>query len=160
MDTPRRKPNRLKDYDYSENGAYFITVCTKEKACLFWNVGASTARPDGMVTLSAAGKTVEAAILNIPKVYSCVSVDKYAVMPNHIHMLLSIQACDGRAMPAPTISVVVQQMKGHVSKQLGKSIWQKLFHDHVVRNEMDYQKIWQYIDTNPMRRKNDCFYCE
>ena len=61
-------------------------------------------------------------------------------------------------MHAPTISTVIQQMKGYVTKQLGHNIWQKLFHDHVVRNEKSYQKIWQYIETNPAKWKEDCFY--
>jgi len=64
----------------------------------------------------------------------------------------------GRAMRAPTISTVINQMKGYVSKQIGYSIWQKLFHDHIIRNEADYIKIWRYIDENPINWQNDCFY--
>ena len=63
-------------------------------------------------------------------------------------------------MVAPTISTVVQQLKGVITKQIGDSIWQKLFHDHVVRNEHDYRKIWEYIDTNPAKWQEDCFYAE
>ena len=80
-------------------------------------------------------------------------------MPNHIHLLLRIDTDpDGREMSAPTISRVIQQMKGAVTKRIGTSIWQKLFHDHVIRNERDYLKIWEYIEGNPSRRKEDCFY--
>ena len=61
-------------------------------------------------------------------------------------------------MLAPTISRVVQQMKGIITKQIGYSIWQKLFHDHIIRNEKDYLKIWEYIENNPARWKEDCFY--
>jgi REP element-mobilizing transposase RayT len=86
-------------------------------------------------------------------------VDHYTVMPNHIHLLLQINTDEnGRAMLAPTISIVVQQLKGVVSKQVGQSIWQKLFHDHVIRGEKDYLKIRQYIDNNPALWKEDCFY--
>ena len=61
-------------------------------------------------------------------------------------------------MVAPTVSTVVQQFKGVVTKQIGHSVLQKLFHDHVVRNEQDYLKIWQYIDGNPSKWEEDCFY--
>ena len=63
-------------------------------------------------------------------------------------------------MVAPTISTVVQQLKGCVSKQAGFSLWQKTFHDHIIRDENDYEKIWEYIDTNPLKWETDCFYSE
>lgn len=82
-------------------------------------------------------------------------------MSNHVHLLLQINTdADGRPMVAPTISTVVQQFKGIVSKQIGHSIWQKLFHDHVIRNQADYMKIWEYIENNPLQWKLDCFYPE
>lgn len=159
MELPKRKPNRLTEYDYSQPGAYFITICTKNKEKLFWeDVGASIARPE-KPQLSFYGNVVQEAILNIPKIYPTISVDNYVVMPNHIHLLLQIHTDDsGRAMLAPTISKVVQQMKGYVTKQLGVSIWQKLFHDHVVRRETDYLEVWNYIEGNPSKWEEDCFY--
>ena len=82
-------------------------------------------------------------------------------MPNHIHLLLQINTdANGRPMVAPTISTVVQQLKGTIAKQIGYSISQKLFHGHVIRAEQDYQKIWTYIDTNSVKWKEDCFYKE
>lgn len=63
-------------------------------------------------------------------------------------------------MVAHAISTVIQQMKGYATKQLGKNIWQKSFHDHIIRTDRDYQMIWQYIDTNPARWEQDCFYTE
>lgn len=123
------------------------------------NVGASIARPNP--PLSPCGKIVDKAIRNIPSIYPAISVDHYVVMPNHIHLLLQINTDEsGRAMLAPTVSAVIQQLKGIVTKQIGCSIWQKLFHDHVIRNEADYRKIWQYIDSNPSKWKEDCFYAE
>ena len=159
MELPKRKPNRLKAFDYSQPNAYFITICTKNKEMLFWeNVGASIARPE-KPKLSFYGSVVEEAISNIPKVYPMVSVDNFVIMPNHIHLLLQIHSdSSGRAMLAPTISKVVQQMKGFVTKQIGKSIWQKLFHDHVIRDEAGYLKIWNYIEGNPSKWEEDCFY--
>lgn len=113
------------------------------------------------MTLSAQGEIVDNAIQNIAKRYPAVAVDRYAVMPNHIHLLLQIHTdCDGKAMPVPPISIVIQQMKGYVTKQLGYSVWQKLFHDHVIRNQRDYEKIWRYIEGNPMKWAEDCFYAQ
>lgn len=109
--------------------------------------------------LSKCGMIVDKAINDIPLHYPFVSVDKYVVMPNHIHMLLTIHSEEsGRPMVAPTISTVIQQTKGIVSKQIGYSIWQKLYYDHIVRNNNDYEEIWNYIDQNPQKWKNDKFY--
>ena len=167
---PKRKGNRLTDYDYSRNGAYFITICTQGRQQILWesdtfteddNVGASIARPQRAPTLSKTGKVVEQCIWEIPAHYPHISVEKYAVMPNHIHLLLLIQReQDGRPMVAPTVSTVMQQFLGIVSKQLSRPIWQKSFHDHIVRTEHGYAQIWQYIDTNPQLWHKDCFYEE
>ena len=159
MELPKRKPNRLKDFDYSQPNAYFITICTKNKEMLFWeNVGASIARPED-VRLSKYGKIVVEAIEKISTIYPVITVDNYVVMPNHIHLLLQIHSdSSGRAMLAPTISIVIQQMKGYATKKIGRSIWQKLFHDHVIRDEKGYLKIWNYIAGNPSMWEEDCFY--
>lgn len=105
---PKRKPIRICDYDYSTPGAYFITVCVADRKAILWNVGAATCRPN----LSKIGTVVETAILQIPKCYPMISVDKYCVMPDHIHMILSINNDeDGRQIAAPTVSTVVGHMK-------------------------------------------------
>ena len=156
MDLPRRKPNRLTQYDYSTPNAYFITVCTRNKKNLFWqDVGAAIGRPE-TVPLTSLGITVKQVICDIPKHYPAVQVDHAVVMPNHIHLLLQI-ICDshGRALPAPTISTVVNQVKGVVSKKAGFSVWQKGFYDHVIRGERDYRDVWNYIDGNPSRWMDD-----
>ncbi len=159
MEQPKRKPTRLKDYDYSNVGVYFVTVCVKDKKPLLWNnVGASSARPPEY-RLSACGRIVDDAIRQIPIHYPDVNVDNYVVMPNHIHLLLSIEGnIDGRALLAPTISRVIQQMKGYVSKQIGHSIWQKLFIDHIIRNERDYIEHYTYIENNPIKWELDELY--
>ena len=161
MDLPKRKPHRLPNFDYRTPGAYFITICTQNRRCIFWDsVGASIARPH-TPPLSGRGRIVDKAIRDIPLYYPAVSVDRYAVMPNHVHLLLQINTDpDGRPMAAPAISTVVQQFKGTVTKQIGHTVWQKLFHDHVIRNQADYAKIWQYIENNPHQWKLDCFYSE
>ena len=155
MDLPKRKPARLKGYDYSQDGAYFITICTQDREELFWNVGETCGFP---YTLSAYGDIVNKEIMRIVDIYNeTVKVDKYVVMPNHIHLIIVLQS-DGRPQVAPTISRVVKQFKGAVSKKIGFTIWQKSFHDHIIRNENDYREIWEYIDTNPLKWEEDCFY--
>ena len=145
---PKRKHIRIENYDYSTPGAYFITVCVNSRKPILWNVGAATCRPN----LSKIGSVVEAAILQIPAHYPVVSVDRYCVMPDHIHMILSINTDeDGRQIAAPTISMVVGHMKRWVSMQIGHSIWQKSFIDRVIRNKKGYQAVWEYIENNPIK---------
>ena len=160
MEQPKRKKNRLQSYDYSQNGAYFITICTeKRKNLLASVVGAILDRP-AHVRLTEWGQAVEQAILKIPQCYPDVRLEKYVVMPNHIHLLLVIDTIPGRPRVAPTISRIVQQTKGLATKMIGKPIFQKSYHDRIVRSDAEYDMIWQYIDTNPIRWEQDCFYTE
>ncbi len=145
MDLPKRKPHRLTGYDYATNGAYFITCCTKDRQCLFWIQGQTGA-------LSPWGSIVEHTIREIPVRYPSVKLQQFVVMPNHIHLLLLLE--DG----SPSISTIINQMKGAATKRIGRSVWQKLFHDHIVRDEHEFLEIWQYIATNPARWLDDCFY--
>lgn len=175
MKLPERKRNRLQDYDYGQNGAYFITFCTQNKERLLWNqmetVGEHSVLPldnppvEGesfdLPSLSKYGEIVENAINIIPHKYSMISVEKYVIMPNHVHLLLKIHNDDDRSgstMCTPTISKVVKHLKEYVTKQIGIPIWQRSFHDHVIRNQDDYRLIWDYIDTNPLKWKQDFFY--
>ena len=159
MELPKRKQNRLVNYDYSKPNAYFITVCTDKRKNLFWNdVGAIIDRPEN-VPLTRLGVLVKQRIEDIPKYYSMISVDQYVIMPNHIHLLLQIQSdLDGRSMIAPTISTVVRMMKGAVTKQAGFPVWQKGFYEHIIRNDRDYQEIWNYIEGNPGKWTEDTLY--
>ena len=149
---PNRKQIRIKNYDYSTPGAYFITVCTANREKIFWNgVGADSIRP-GKLPLSSSGKIAEQAVLQIASHYENIVVDKYCIMPDHIHLILRIESnISGRIISAPTISSVVGSMKRWVSKQIGKPIWQKSFYEHGIRNQQDYDEIWTYIDNNPLK---------
>ena len=160
MEQPVRKKNRLQTYDYSRNGAYFITICTKNKECILSEtVGASIARP-AYVRLTEVGVITKEAIEQIPEHYPDIQMEKYVIMPNHVHLLLLIDTLHGRPMVAPTVSRVIQQMKGSITKRLGRNVFQKSFHDRIIRNDAEYDMIWQYIDTNPLRWEMDCFYTE
>lgn len=147
MNFKTRKPNRLKNYDYSQNGVYFITVCVKNRNPIlsYIPVGANCVR------LSKIGKVVEEEINNISKIYANVTVENYVIMPNHIHLLVFIDRFSGRTQFAPTIYRIIKQFKGVITKRLGKSIWQKGFYDHIIRDEYDFQIRWQYIEDNPYR---------
>lgn len=149
---PKRKQIRIKEYDYSAPGAYFVTICTKNRAQILWEtVGADIIRPQD-VSLSVVGKIVEQGVLQISNHYDHIAVDKFCIMPNHVHLILVIQNNeDGRMISAPTVSKVVGSMKRWVSKQIGRSIWQKSFHEHGIRNQQDYDEIWEYIENNPMK---------
>lgn len=149
MDLPKRKKNRLENFDYTGFHAYFITICVKDRRQILSKiVGADIIRPCEII-LSKYGKIVDEAIKNIPKIYENVSVAKYIIMPDHIHIILQITDNGGRIVSAPT---VIAGMKRYVSKKCGYSIWQKGFYDHVIRNQKDYYEICEYIENNPIKR--------
>ena len=151
-DLPVRKNIRMQGYDYSCAGCYFITICVQDKHELLGEVGAISNRP--YVQLSEIGKIAKNAL---SKVNENITLDKYVIMPNHVHMIVRIEN-SGRTEFAPTMSSIIRFYKSYTTKQIGYSIWQKSFHDHIIRNEAEYQKIWKYIDENPMCWKEDEYY--
>ena len=160
---PKRKRNRLSDYDYSQNGVYHITICTANHRKILSEVipvGAIINRPQ--IKLSATGRIADSAIREIPVHYQSVSIEKYVIMPNHVHLLISInQAAEndnGRLIIAPTVSRIIKQFKSEVTKKAGFSLWQKGFYDHIIRNDADYESVWIYIDENPVKWENDEYY--
>ena len=151
-----RKQNRLREYDYSQNGYYFIMICTTERRKMLCDisVGANCVRPT--TTLSEVGKMVDENIRKLNDIYETVRVDKYVVMPNHVHFILVIQ--NGRTAFAPTVSRIIKQFKGKITKEVGFSIWQKSFYDHIIRDETDYLRIRDYIEYNPDKWTEDQYY--
>ena len=145
-----RKPTRIPKFDYSCPNYYFLTICTHNRRCLFGNGK----------ELYTLGKMVENHICNLGHHFEKVCVDKYVVMPNHIHMILVLQ--EGNTVQLPQI---VAQFKSGVSREAGKGIpriqvWQRSFHDHVIRDQKAYEKIWNYIECNPLSWEKDCFYMD
>lgn len=164
---PVRKQNRLATYDYSSDGAYFITVCTKDKKNLFWmnphpdTVGEDSILPPFTVSLSPCGKIVEESILAIPMHYPHIHLSQYVIMPNHVHLMLSIVSNSGRILSSPTgIPTAIGQMKRYASKKASISLWQRSFHDHIVRDEKEYEQLIHYMYENPIRWQSDCLYAE
>ena len=168
----QRKHPRLKNFDYSANGAYFITVCVQNRQSLLSTiVGRDDPGAPPCVMLTDIGKVVDKYICSISSAYECVTIDKYVVMPNHIHLLLTIgvQRRAGSSRPTdaeenqaalkkPTVSQIIGAMKRFTNKETGLSLWQASFHDHVIRDEHDYLSRWQYIDDNPAKWAEDEYF--
>lgn len=161
MNLPKRKPTRLKEYDYSTPGAYFITICVKDRKELLSQI---TVGDDALIVpknhLSQYGLICDKYIENINIKYENVTVDKYIIMPNHIHLIICLNGTMKASSPTKSIENIVRSFKTLVTKEIGISIWQRSYHDHIVRGEADYKKIWEYIDTNVSKWEEDCFYCK
>ena len=160
---PERKQNRLEGYDYSQSGMYFVTGCTHHRAEILGHIVGAVANRPQTIELSDTGQIVNREIEEMQKIRRNVSVNHSVIMPNHVHLILEISAdieglTGGRLTTAPTVSEVVRLWKRAISKQVGMSIWQKSFHDHIIRDETEYLKIWQYIDENPARWAEDVYY--
>ena len=164
MDLPRRKSNRLPEVDYSTPGVYFVTVCPHDRRCILSSITVGADALGGpRLQLTDIGKTVEQYILSTDRIPGC-RVDKYVIMPNHIHMLLRIDSDDTHSengppgASAPTVSDAVGALKRLVNREIGHNIWQRSFHEHVSRNESDYREIWEYIENNPAKWAEDRYY--
>lgn len=140
-----RKRIRLMNYDYSSNNAYFLTICTENRICCL--------RDRETLEPTHYADVVKTAIENIETIYPGVTVDKYVIMPNHIHLILLLSGAE------VDISTIIRLMKRHVTTTIGKPIWQKSFHDHIIRDEKEYLMIWEYIENNPVKWQIDRYYC-
>ena len=156
---PQRKPIRLKGYDYSNPGAYFITICVKDrKELLSKIIVGDDAHIVPINQLSAYGLVCSKYINNINTRYGHIEINKYVIMPNHVHLIIFLHGTMWASSPTKNIQSIVRSFKTLVTKEIGCSIWQRFYHDHVIRHQEDYQKIWNYIDTNVAMWKKDCFY--
>ena len=171
MELPQRKKLRLPEYDYSQNGAYFITICTQGKKKIFGNcvVGRDLCVPPQEPAAQIAWHRMREINGKFPHCH----VDIFVVMPNHVHALLRIQNCvqtAGHTGPAlqeivqwyktMTTNAYIQAVKRGTLPRFEKRIWQTGYYEHVVRNHQDYQQIWQYIENNPIRWNLDRYYEE
>ena len=145
------KRRRLINFDYSTKGAYFITICTKNHEYLLWEEGAYSV--DDGYRLSEYGKTIKFEIENISERYPTLKVDNYVIMPNHIHLILVNTSND-----VVDLCVAINQTKGKITRKIGFSLWQPSFHDHIIRNDEEYEKIWNYIEYNPLKWNEDKYY--
>lgn len=164
---PVRKHTRLKNYDYSQNGYYFVTICCDKNKNYFGkivSVGRGLAPAEKAVKLSRKGKIAERQLLLLTKRYSSVRVDKYIVMPNHIHAIIIIENCnDGDtagASPRPTLSDIICAYKSLTTRECNyadnapsRKIFQTSFYDRVIRSQNEYENIWKYIYGNANKSK-------
>ena len=159
MPLPQRKSSRLKHFDYSTNGKYFVTVCTHEKKKLLSSIEyvgeGLCALPQ--IELTEIGKIVDESIKFTNENTEGVIIEKYIIMPNHIHLLIELTA-GGHGNPP--LQDVVGKIKSYTTHKYGEKLWQRSYHDHVIRNEESFQNIWDYVEANPARWKKDCFYCD
>ncbi|MCB0201526.1 MAG: hypothetical protein H6649_12290 [Caldilineae bacterium] len=169
-----RRSIRLRGYDYSQAGAYFITVVTHDRTCLFGQV------VDGEMLLNAAGLEAEKCWLAIPEHFPFVELDAFVIMPNHIHGIIvitpdgdnvraNVGAKNFSPLPPPpsrhsqsfrspskTVGSIVRGFKIGVTKWFRAktdvyAVWQRNYYDHIVRDEPSLHRIRQYIVDNPMK---------
>lgn len=158
----RRRSLRLKEYDYTQPGAYFVTMCTQGRELLFGHV------IDGIMNLNQVGQ-VQAIGTALPKRFPSVELDHFRVMPNHVHGIINLNAClygtEGAASRAPTslprlptLGDVVGAYKSvstvEVNRLLGRSgrpLWQRNYYEHIVRDQRSLAEIRVYIVDNPAR---------
>lgn len=165
-----RKPTRLKCFDYSSKGYYFITLCTQNRCNILSEI-VGCGFPDAPQNiLTDIGKIVDETIEFIDKNNENVCIDKYVIMPNHIHLIIVIK--NGSSwMPTPTDNFVVSDnpandiipkcissLKRYTNKKCKKSLWQRSYNDHIIRNEQEYIEIYKYIENNPYKWLEDKYY--
>ena len=157
-----RKNMRLEGFNYSSPGTYFITICTRNRRKILCDIVGGGAFDAPSVHLTKIGLVVQKHIERINTCYADVRVDKYVIMPNHVHLLLTIP-WDGEPQTANTpanaiIPRTISTLKTLITKEVGQTIFQRSDHDHIIRNEYDYEEIWNYIDSNPRKWQEDRFY--
>lgn len=148
-----RKLIRLKEYDYSNEGMYFITICTKNRECILGKIENGSVKTDPYMVLNRNGILIESELNNIHNHFRDINIDEYVIMPNHIHFILNIIKKDSITVPT-----IVGLFKSGVSRILEYSIWQRNYYEHIIRNEKEYYKIKKYIIENPINWVNDKLY--
>jgi REP element-mobilizing transposase RayT len=178
-DKHHRRSIRLKGYDYSQPGWYFVTICTQNRAMLFGDV------VNGKMVLNDAGRMVAQCWCDIPDHYPHVRLDKYIIMPNHVHGIIeitgdeiddtnvgaknfspqqNIQSPHFRS-PSKTIGSIIRGFKIGVTKWFRQhtkihTVWQRNYYEHIIRNENDLNRIRKYIIENPLKWQDDNHYAD
>ena len=155
----KRKLNRLKDFDYSQEYIYFVTTCTNNKICYFGEI------INNKMILNQFGKIIQNQIDWIKNQYKYFDIHHYVIMPNHIHLLCQIKINENiiTNKKIKSLSELIGAFKTTSSKQIhitgNKEFrWQRSFHDHIIRNEKSYNFIHNYITNNPLSWELDKLY--
>ena len=157
---PKRKQNRLQEYNYSADGWYFITICTKGRIPILSRIVGSDILGAPQVQLLPCGKIVEKNLQQLQTFYVNIKVEQYVIMPNHVHMILSVSNNGAPGMSPPTkqcatIPLFVATLKRFCNKEFGEQIWQRSFYDHIIRDQNDGAEISRYIYENPIKWSSD-----
>jgi REP element-mobilizing transposase RayT len=142
-----RKSIRLREYDYSQAGGYFVTIATHQRTCLFGEIR------EGTIFLSPLGKVVENVLTTLPGKFQGLELDETIIMPDHIHMIIIIG--DGEGAVKPTLGQIVRAFKAAVSFRYkymaggdGGMLWQRNYYEHIIRDERDLNTCREYIANN------------
>jgi putative transposase len=141
MPAPERKSPRIREFDYATAGVYFVTACVRSRACILGTV------VDDEMRLSRVGEIVARSWRAIPAHFVSAALDAFVVMPNHVHGIIWLS----RAGHAPPLPAVIGSFKGAASRAAGRPLWQRSFHDRVIRNESELQELRQYVLDNPLK---------
>ena len=171
---PKRKHPRLKEYDYSSNGYYYVTLCSKDMKCIFGEVKKNVGRglapaerkySDTVITLSSYGLIAEKQLFALEQRYDYVKIDKFVIMPNHVHAIIILNGKAAGASPRPTLPDIMCAYKSLTTRECnklsnikGRRIFQESFYEKVIRGEKGYLEVWQYIDENPRKWQNDEYF--
>ena len=164
---PKRKHPRIDNYDYSSAGAYFVTICTQNRRCLLSRVVGRGLAPaeTTRIEYTLFGEIGEKQLFLLEERYSHLAIDKYIIMPNHIHAIMILNGKAAGASPRPTITDIVCAYKSLTTRECKKNgfdgkLFQTSFYEHIIRGREDYEGIVKYIYENPLRWCYDELYTE
>ena len=151
------KQHRLMTYEYSSPGSYMLTICVAGRKRILSKVVYRGMYAPASVELTETGRTVEKYLNCIPANYPFVTVDNYVIMPDHVHVLLTIEPGAVSSDKRPNVHTIIRMLKTMVTKELGHSIWQDSFYDVIADTEKRFLICDKYIDENPAAwlEKND-----
>ena len=165
LEAPKhRKQLRLKYYDYSQNGAYYVTICTHNRINLFGKIINVGAHP--CVRLSTAGAMIKKKLLDLEQKFPDVTVDYYCVMPNHLYFVLFKEGAHAGAplheiikwYKTQTTNEYINLVRQGILPPFDKHIWQRNYYEHVIRGENDLYEIRKYIEEKPLKWFYDKYY--
>jgi REP element-mobilizing transposase RayT len=151
-----RRSIRLRGYDYSQEGAYFLTICVQNRECLFGEI------QDDLVNLNGYGNIVDQGWHQLPIRFNHVEIDESVIMPNHFHGIVVIHANTGGGTPSqqdrPVLGEIVAYFKYQTTKRVnqlrntpGQKVWQRNYYEHIIRSEASLDRLRHYIRHNPQQ---------
>ena len=165
---PVRKKMRLPEWNYSSEGTYFLTICSKDRKALFSRIVGRGILDAPEVNLTGIGSCVQDAIIFLECQHPEIQFHHWVIMPNHVHILLSLQktvksANGASGMPRPTDAVIpkmISSLKRFTNRKTQIDLWQNGYYDHIIRDEQDFLIRWQYIENNPAAWLEDDYYVD